>query len=180
MSKTNAFLVLLLLAATLGIAGPVTAEEPPTTEGETTEKDAGKAEDRAAINAMLEEMRAETARICGKPWKRDVPVDVLSRNELLANMKTMVKRDLKPEQYARDLKIMKRLKYIRDDEDLIRITQYFFSENLPIASVCHGVEIPAYAGCVGDPCGLGNSGGDFFCHVSFVSLFRHFNPFVGL
>ncbi len=35
--------------------------------------------------------------------------------------------------------------YIRDDEDLIRITQHFFDSNKPIASVCHGVEIPARA-----------------------------------
>lgn len=35
--------------------------------------------------------------------------------------------------------------YIREDEDLIRITQWFFDENKPIASVCHGVEIPARA-----------------------------------
>ncbi len=35
--------------------------------------------------------------------------------------------------------------YIRDDEDLIRITQHFFDTNKPIASVCHGVEIPARA-----------------------------------
>jgi len=35
--------------------------------------------------------------------------------------------------------------YIRDDPDLIRITQYFFDNNLPVASVCHGVEIPARA-----------------------------------
>ena len=38
--------------------------------------------------------------------------------------------------------------YIRYDEDLIRITKYFFAEEKPIASVCHGVEIPAYADCV--------------------------------
>lgn len=35
--------------------------------------------------------------------------------------------------------------YIREDPDLIRITQHFFDENKPIASVCHGVEIPARA-----------------------------------
>ena len=35
--------------------------------------------------------------------------------------------------------------YIRDNEDLIRITQHFFDTNKPIASVCHGVEIPARA-----------------------------------
>ncbi|WP_437222853.1 DJ-1/PfpI family protein [Planctomicrobium sp. SH661] len=38
--------------------------------------------------------------------------------------------------------------YIRDHPDLIRITRHFFDENKPIASVCHGVEIPARAGCV--------------------------------
>jgi protease I len=38
--------------------------------------------------------------------------------------------------------------YIRYDEDLVRITRHFFAENKPVASVCHGVEIPAYAGCV--------------------------------
>lgn len=38
--------------------------------------------------------------------------------------------------------------YIRYDEALVEITRYFFKNNLPIASVCHGVEIPAYADCV--------------------------------
>lgn len=38
--------------------------------------------------------------------------------------------------------------YIRYDEDLVRITQHFFETDKPIASVCHGVEIPAFAGCV--------------------------------
>lgn len=35
--------------------------------------------------------------------------------------------------------------YIRYDEALVRTTQHFFDNNLPVASVCHGVEIPAYA-----------------------------------
>ena len=38
--------------------------------------------------------------------------------------------------------------YIRYDTDLVRITRYFFDANKPIGCVCHGVEIPAYAGCV--------------------------------
>ena len=38
--------------------------------------------------------------------------------------------------------------YIRYDEDLMRITRHFFEANKPIACVCHGVEIPARAGCV--------------------------------
>lgn len=38
--------------------------------------------------------------------------------------------------------------YLRYDPDLVRITKHFFETNKPIASVCHGVEIPAYADCV--------------------------------
>ncbi len=38
--------------------------------------------------------------------------------------------------------------YIRYNSDLIRITRHFFEQNKPVASVCHGVEIPAYADCV--------------------------------
>ena len=38
--------------------------------------------------------------------------------------------------------------YIRYDENLVRITKHFFETNKPIGSVCHGVEIPAYADCV--------------------------------
>ncbi len=38
--------------------------------------------------------------------------------------------------------------YIRYDPDLVRITRHFFDAGKPICSVCHGVEIPAYAGCV--------------------------------
>jgi protease I len=38
--------------------------------------------------------------------------------------------------------------YIRYDEDLVRITRHFFATGKPICSVCHGVEIPAFADCV--------------------------------
>jgi protease I len=38
--------------------------------------------------------------------------------------------------------------YIREDPDLLRITRHFFAAGKPIASVCHGVEIPARADCV--------------------------------
>ncbi len=38
--------------------------------------------------------------------------------------------------------------YIRYDPDLVRITRHFFAAGKPVASVCHGVEVPAYADCV--------------------------------
>lgn len=57
--------------------------------------------------------------------------------------------DIKEEEYAGIFFSGGRApEYIRYDEDLMRVTKYFFAENKPVASVCHGVEIPAYAGCV--------------------------------
>lgn len=57
--------------------------------------------------------------------------------------------DIKPEEY---LGIMfsggRAPEYIRYDADLLRVTKHFFEAGKPIASVCHGVEIPAYADCV--------------------------------
>ena len=55
-------------------------------------------------------------------------------------------RDVKPEEYLGIFFSGGRApEYIRDDPDLIRITQFFFDTGRPIASVCHGVEIPARA-----------------------------------
>ena len=57
--------------------------------------------------------------------------------------------DVKPEEYLGIFFSGGRApEYIREDEDLLRITRYFFEKNAPIASVCHGVEIPARADCV--------------------------------
>ena len=61
--------------------------------------------------------------------------------------------DVVPEEYAGIMFSGGRApEYIRDHPDLIKMTQYFFAENKPIASVCHGVEIPARAGCVEGRC----------------------------
>ncbi len=57
--------------------------------------------------------------------------------------------DVNPEKYAGIMFSGGRApEYIRDDPDLIRMTRHFFDAGKPIASVCHGVEIPARAGCV--------------------------------
>lgn len=58
-------------------------------------------------------------------------------------------RDVNPEEYLSIFFSGGRApEYIREDEDLLRITRHFFAANKPIACVCHGVEIPARAGCV--------------------------------
>jgi protease I len=38
--------------------------------------------------------------------------------------------------------------YLRYDQHLLEITRHFFSAGKPIASICHGVEIAAAAGCL--------------------------------
>ena len=56
-------------------------------------------------------------------------------------------RDVKPEEYAGlFLSGGRAPEYLRYDKDLMRITQYFFEANKPVAVVCHGVEIVAAAG----------------------------------
>jgi protease I len=58
-------------------------------------------------------------------------------------------KDVKPDEYLGIFFSGGRApEYIREDPDLLRITRHFFEQNKPIASVCHGVEIPARAGCV--------------------------------
>jgi protease I len=58
-------------------------------------------------------------------------------------------KDIVPEEYAGILFSGGRApEYIRYDEHLVRATKHFFETNKPVASVCHGVEIPAYADCV--------------------------------
>lgn len=58
-------------------------------------------------------------------------------------------REIQPEEYLGIFFSGGRApEYIRYDKDLIRVTRHFFAAQKPIACVCHGVEIPAYAGCV--------------------------------
>jgi protease I len=61
-------------------------------------------------------------------------------------------KDIQPEHYDQYAGIFfsggRAPEYTRYDPDLVRLTRHFFETNKPIACVCHGVEIPAYAGCV--------------------------------
>jgi len=58
-------------------------------------------------------------------------------------------RDVDPEEYVGIFFSGGRApEYIRYDPDLVRITRFFFQHDKPCASVCHGAEVPAYAGVV--------------------------------
>jgi protease I len=55
-------------------------------------------------------------------------------------------KDIKPEQYAGMVISGGRApEYLRYDADLLRLTRWFADKKLPIASVCHGIEIIAAA-----------------------------------
>lgn len=58
-------------------------------------------------------------------------------------------RDIKPEEYAGMVISGGRApEYLRYDQDLMRIVRYFFDKKLPVASICHGIEIVAAAGVI--------------------------------
>jgi protease I len=58
-------------------------------------------------------------------------------------------RDIRPEEYQ-GLVISggRAPEYLRYDADLMRVVQSFFTRQLPVASVCHGIEIVAAAGVI--------------------------------
>jgi protease I len=39
--------------------------------------------------------------------------------------------------------------YLRYDKDLLKIVRWFFANDLPVASICHGIEILAAADVIG-------------------------------
>ena len=58
-------------------------------------------------------------------------------------------RNIQPEQYGGMVISGGRApEYLRYDKDLMRVVRSFFEKNLPVASVCHGIEIVATAGVI--------------------------------
>lgn len=56
-------------------------------------------------------------------------------------------RDIRPEEYAAIVISGGRApEYIRYDEDLLRVVRHLYEKKLPVASVCHGIEVLATAG----------------------------------
>lgn len=83
------------------------------------------------------------------PPNDSIPWDITREQPAYHIQATLAFRDIKPEDYAGlFLSGGRAPEYIRYDENLVRVTRHFFEHNKPVASVCHGVEIPAYAGCV--------------------------------
>jgi protease I len=58
-------------------------------------------------------------------------------------------KEVRPEDYAAlFLSGGRAPEYLRDNEDLLRLTRHFFDAGKPVASICHGIEILTAAGVI--------------------------------
>lgn len=83
------------------------------------------------------------------PPNENIPWDITREQPAYHVRSTVAFRDVRPEEYAGlFLSGGRAPEYLRYDKDLLDITRHFFEAGKPVASVCHGVEIAAAAGCI--------------------------------
>jgi protease I len=83
------------------------------------------------------------------PPNENIPWDITREQPAYHVRATVAFRDIRPEEYAGlFLSGGRAPEYLRYDQDLLDITRHFFEAGKPVASVCHGVEIAAAAGCI--------------------------------
>ena len=70
------------------------------------------------IQRMVDELMPYVAKTRGLAWKQGVPAEVLTRKELGVLLEKQLDRDVTPEEWARDTRILRRLGMLRPDEDL--------------------------------------------------------------
>ncbi|HVG93991.1 MAG TPA: hypothetical protein VND21_06055, partial [Planctomycetota bacterium] len=85
---------------------------------------------RAEVLKIVDALRLDAARIRGLPWKQEVPADLISRQQLRINLEEMIKEEMKPEEYDRDLRMLRRLGLLREDEDPIQIQLTFLEQGI--------------------------------------------------
>lgn len=109
----------LALAALLGglPASALRAEDAPAPAPAPAEGPS--AEERAAIKAMVDELRAEAARIRGLEWKFEVPADLVSRKQMREDFMKQVDEEYPPAKRDRDIAILRRTGLLGPDQDLI-------------------------------------------------------------
>jgi protease I len=78
-----------------------------------------------------------------------IPWDITREQPAYHIRATVAFRDVKPEEYfAAFFSGGRAPEYLRYDEHLRAATRHFFEAGKPVAMLCHGVEIPAAAGCL--------------------------------
>lgn len=83
------------------------------------------------------------------PPDSNIPWDITREQPAYHIRATVAFRDVKPEEYfAAFFSGGRAPEYLRYDQDLLAATRHFFETKKPVAMLCHGVEIPAAAGCL--------------------------------
>ena len=83
------------------------------------------------------------------PPDASIPWDITREQPAYHVRATSAFRDVNPADYFGILISGGRApEYLRYDEHLLDITRHFFKTDKPVAMLCHGVEIPAAAGCL--------------------------------
>ena len=83
------------------------------------------------------------------PPDANIPWDITREQPAYHVRASIAFRDVRPEDYFAVLFSGGRApEYLRYDEHLLAITRHFFEKGKPVAMLCHGVEIPAAAGCL--------------------------------
>jgi len=107
-------------------APPVVAPAPAAPEAEPA-IDPVKS---AAVLKIVDELRIEAAKIRGLAWKKEVPAELISRAQLKRNLEQMIKDELKPDEYERDVKLLHRLGLLRPDQDPLEIEKAFLEKGI--------------------------------------------------
>jgi hypothetical protein len=97
------------------LLSPATAEEPKAPAGPTDAE-------RALVLRMVEELRDETARIRGLPWKRTVPADLLTKDQVVEAFRQELAEEYPPAKVERDTKILRRTGLLAPDESIVELT----------------------------------------------------------
>ncbi|MBM4001781.1 MAG: peptidase [Planctomycetes bacterium] len=83
------------------------------------------------------------------PPDGSIPWDITREQPAYHVRATVAFRDVRPAEFVAAFFSGGRApEYLRYDEHLLAITRHFFQAGKPVGMLCHGVEIPAAAGCL--------------------------------
>jgi hypothetical protein len=126
---TSSRTLALLLAAGLALAPwAVALAEDPAPSAPPAPAPAPKGpslEERAKVQAMVDELREEAAKIRGLAWKQVVPADLVTRAELRADFMEQIDVDYPKAKQDRDNAVLRRIGLLQPDQDIVGLTMEF-------------------------------------------------------
>jgi hypothetical protein len=120
----------LVLAAAALLAPRASAEPPGAAPAAEPVAKAPEEGTRAEVIRIVDELREEVAKVRGLAWKQKVPADLLSREQLKERLAKMAKEDLDAEEYARAVKILRRLGMLKEGEDPLEMELKFLEAGI--------------------------------------------------